>query len=112
MKVNRVKMQFFEDTKKSPQCVWQVPAQIRLHGETVRSHSLTQRAKISDRVHARVVALVALQTAHLRDERLGPAYLHAVDYVRYFHNRLETSDSTVPVYSRLQMLIAASRSIA
>jgi hypothetical protein len=83
--MNRVGMRFLEDAKKSPQRVWQVSAQVRLHGETFRSHSLTKRAKIPDRVYARVVALVALQMAHLRDERLGPANLHAVDHVRYSH---------------------------
>jgi hypothetical protein len=52
---------------------------VRLHGKAFFSHPLAERTKTQDSINARVVPLFPLQTAHLRDERLGPADLHAVN---------------------------------
>jgi hypothetical protein len=48
-------------------------------------HPFSERAKSGHRIDARVVALLSLETAHLRDERLSAAYLHAVNDVRDLH---------------------------
>ena len=62
-----------------------MPAHVRLHGETFCSHLFAKRTQRRHRVDARVMALLPLQTAHLRNERLGPANLHAVNHVCNFH---------------------------
>jgi hypothetical protein len=85
MKMDHVRMRFLEDAEKAPSGVWQMLTHIRLYSETICSHPFAERAKSRYRVYARFMALLPLETAHLRDERLGPANLHAVNNVRNFH---------------------------
>ena len=85
MKMDYVRPQPFEDAKEIPCSVRQVTAHVRLHKEALLSHLLAKRAKSGHRIDARVVALLSLETAHLRDKRLSAAYLHAVNDVRDLH---------------------------
>jgi hypothetical protein len=86
MEMDHVGMQLFEDVEETSRGGCQVPAHVRLHGESFRPHPLAERAKSRHRIDAGVVALFSLQPAHLRDERLSAADFHAVNHVRYFHS--------------------------
>jgi hypothetical protein len=79
--MHNVRMRLFEDVEEVPRSIRQMPAHVRLHGEALLSHLLTEWAKSCDRIDARAVPLFPLQTAHLRHEGLGAAHLHAVYYV-------------------------------
>jgi hypothetical protein len=68
--------------------------QVSLYRETISSHLFAERAKGRYCIYARVVALLPLQAAHLRDERLGPTDFHTVNHMRNFHSGCITSDST------------------
>jgi hypothetical protein len=85
MKMDHVWARFLEDAEKAARGVRQMLTHVRLHSETVRSHPFAERAKSRYRVYAGFMTLLPLQTAHLRDERLGPANLHAVNNVRNYH---------------------------
>jgi hypothetical protein len=85
MKMDYIGMRLFEDVEEIPRGIVQVPAHVRLYGEAFRSHPFPERAKSRHRIDARVVALLSLHTAHLRDERFSAAYLHAVNEVRNLH---------------------------
>ena len=85
VQMDHIGPRLFEDAIEIPRGLRQVAAHIRLHGEALGPHPLAQRAQCQDRVDARIMALLALQAAQLRDQRLGAAHLHAVDYVRDFH---------------------------
>jgi hypothetical protein len=85
MKMDHVWMRFIKDAEETPRGVRQMLTHVRLYSESVCSHPFAERAKSRYRVYARFMALLPLQTAHLRDECLGPADLHAVNNVRNFH---------------------------
>ena len=85
MKMDYVGVRLFEDVEEIPRGVLQVSAHVGLHGEAFCLHPFSERAKSGHRIDARVVALLSLETAHLRDERLSAAYLHAVNDVRDLH---------------------------
>jgi hypothetical protein len=85
MKMHYVRMRFFEDVKKIPRAIRQVPAHVRLHNESIFLHLFAEGAKSRDRVDTGIMALFPLSKAHLRDKCFGPANLHAVDNVGYFH---------------------------
>ena len=87
-----------------PRGVRQVPAHVRLHGEAFFAHLLAERAQSRNRIDARVVPLLPLQTAHLRNQRLGAAHLHAVYYVRNLHTgclNLRSAGQAVLLFLRL-----------
>jgi hypothetical protein len=86
--------------------------QVSVYHETIDSHLFAERAKRRYCVYARVVALLPLQAAHLRDERLGPADLHAVNHMCNSHSGCLASDSTalISLYFRHGSLRAADRS--
>jgi hypothetical protein len=86
MKVNHIGMRFFEDAEEAPRGVRQMLTHVRLYGETICSHPFAERAEGRYCEYAGVVALLSLQAAHLRDECLGPADLHAVNHMRNSHS--------------------------
>jgi hypothetical protein len=104
--MNHVKRSFFKNAKKIPCGVKQVPAHIRLNGEALFSNLFAERAKSQNCVDVRRVALFPLQTARLRNERFGPANLHAVNNMRNLHivilnlQRHNTNLSIVPGLER------------
>ena len=85
MEMDHVWARFLEGAEEASRGVRQMLTHVRLHSETICSHPFAERAKSRYRVYARFMALLPLETAHLRDERLGPANLHAVNNVRNFH---------------------------
>jgi hypothetical protein len=58
---------------------------LRFHMEALLLHPGTQRAQLRDRIHLRLMTLITLQTARLRDQSLSPADLHTVDYMDDLH---------------------------
>jgi hypothetical protein len=58
-----------------------------MHPEAFLQQLLSERAQGGNGVDAWVVALLALQTAHLHHQRLGAAHLHTVDHVRNLHSQ-------------------------
>ena len=85
MKVDHARLGLFEDAEETPRGVNQVQTNVCLHGETVFPHPLAERAQGGDSVNARIVPLLPLQMAHLRDKRLGAAHFHAVHHVSNLH---------------------------
>src|ERR1039458_7444542 len=85
MKVDDAGPRLLEYPKETPRGVKESPPHVRLHGEAFLPHPLAERAQSRDRIDPRVVSLFPLQAAHLRDKRLGAAYLHAVYHVRNLH---------------------------
>jgi hypothetical protein len=59
-----------------------------MYREALGPHLFAETAEIGNRVNARLVPLLPLQTAHLRNQHLCSAHLHAVDNVRDFHQAL------------------------
>jgi hypothetical protein len=86
--MDHVWARFLEDAEKAPRGVWQILTHVSPYSETICSHPFAERAKGRYCVYARVVALLPLETAHLRDERLGPADLHAVNHVCNSHRKI------------------------
>jgi hypothetical protein len=89
MKVDHVWMRLFEKPIKITHAVWQMTANVRLHSEAVCPHLFAKRAQGRHRVYARIMTLIALETAHLRHKSFGSANLHAVDYMRDSNQELE-----------------------
>jgi hypothetical protein len=85
MKMNDIWTRLSEDPIKTTRSVEQVPAHACLHKEAFCQQLFAKRAQIRHRVDAHNMALITLQTAHLRYQYFGPANLHAVDYMRNFH---------------------------
>ena len=85
MKMTHVWVRLFEDAIEIARGVWQVAADVGLHGKAFRAHLFAKRAKSRHRVDAHLMALLTLLTAQLRHERLGSSNLHAVNHVRNFH---------------------------
>ena len=85
MKMDNIGLRFLEYAKEIPHGIRQLATHVWLDDEALAAHLLTQWAKSSDRIDARIVALLALQTAHLHDERFCAAHFHAIDNMRNLH---------------------------
>jgi hypothetical protein len=62
-------------------------ADVRLNIEALCTHPFTESSERSDCIDRRLVTLLSLQAAHLRDECLRSPNLHAVDNVSNLHSR-------------------------
>ena len=100
-----------EYPKEVPRRVRQAPSDIRLDGKAFLPHPLAECAKRCHRIDARGVPLLSLPAAHLRNECLGAAHIHAVYYVRNPHKaclnlrQRGTSRASVPGSPRARCLI-------
>ncbi len=74
-----------EGSEKVLRSTGQVPAHVGLHDETVSPQLLPEYSQARNHIHARIVPLFPLQTAHLRHEGLDAAHLHAVHHVSNLH---------------------------
>ena len=87
MQMGNIGTRFLEKMKEIPRRIGHMPPQIGLHIEAFLAQLFPKRTKRRNGVDAWVVALLALQTAHLHHQRLGAAHLHTVDHVRNLHSQ-------------------------
>jgi hypothetical protein len=65
MQMHDVRLKLSEDAEEILACIPQASTYMRLHNKSFRLHLLAQLAKSRNRIDARVMPLISLQTAHL-----------------------------------------------